>query len=119
MELRVLWNGAARMSTIKLRVGAVRAVSGPLRVAIRRRGQLLKTGKISPAGGQRHFTGKDVSAAIVTTTLTDAERWASVRVMSHFGANRTAPIRGATLGTAGCFVLLLTLTSCEIGRAHV
>ena len=101
------------MSTIKLRVGGLRC-SGSLRVATRQRGQLLKT-----SGGPRHFTGKDVSAAIGKKTSTHDERRASVRVMSHFGANRTAPIRGAILGTPGCFVLLLTLTSCAVTSARM
>ena len=50
---------------------------------------------------------------------TQDERRASVRMMSHFGANRTAPASGAILGITGCFVLLLTLTSCAVTRARM
>lgn len=39
--------------------------------------------------------------------------------MSQFGANRIAPASAAIIGIAGCFVLLLTLTSCEVIKARM
>ena len=39
--------------------------------------------------------------------------------MSQFGANRTAPANGVKLDIAGCFVLLLTLTSCAVTSAKM
>src|ERR1035437_8696984 len=39
--------------------------------------------------------------------------------MLHFEANRIAPARAAISGIAGCFVLLLTLTSCGVISARM
>ena len=39
--------------------------------------------------------------------------------MLHFGANRIAPANAAISGIAGCFVLLLTLTSCGVISARM
>ena len=39
--------------------------------------------------------------------------------MSHFGASRIAPASAAIIDIAGCFVLLLTLTSCGVTSARM
>ena len=58
-------------------------------------------------------------AVIGKNSCTQEERRSSMRVMTHLGANRIAPASAAIIGIAGCFVLLLTLTSCGVISARM
>ena len=60
-----------------------------------------------------------VLSVIGKNACTQGERRSSIRLMLHFGANRIAPASAAISGIAGCFVLLLTLTSCGVISARM